>query len=80
MLKVGQTLIVRKAMPCQRESNGRQATIPQGQRITNLESAPDSKKVRFSAIREGQQETFSAFPLAIERCCALTKPVVPKAE
>jgi hypothetical protein len=68
-VQVGQILIVRKAMPCRREARRLHATIPDGQRITVLESAPDSGKVRFSAVCEGEQETFVAVLLIVERCC-----------
>jgi hypothetical protein len=69
--RVGKTLIVTEKMPCKRESNGRHATIPQGQRITILDRVQGSENgVRFSAGPEGTQETFTASPDTLERCCA----------
>jgi hypothetical protein len=68
-------LIVTKAIPCRRESNGRHATIPDGQEITILSPVKDSNDVRFSVAFEGKQETFTTFPSTISRCCGDAKPV-----
>ena len=77
-LQAGQTLVVTKDMPCQRELNRRHATIPDGQRIViqKLESV----SVSFSVPRAGQEETFTTLLSTIERCCAgAKKAAVPKA-
>jgi hypothetical protein len=87
-LQAGQTLIVMKDMPCQRDSNRRHATIPDGQRIVIQKLEPVSVRfselepvsVRFSVTRAGQEETFTTLLSTIELCCAdAKKPAVPKA-
>jgi hypothetical protein len=74
------TLIVTGKIPRKRESNGRHSPIPEGLRITILDRVQRSENgVRFSAGPEGMQETFTASPDTIERCCAIVKLTVPKA-
>jgi len=80
MLKVGQTLIVRKAMPCRREANRRHATVSEGQEIIILQPVPGSGYVHFSVNNQDPREAFRTFESTIERCCAGAKPAASKEE
>jgi hypothetical protein len=79
--RVGKTLIVTEKMPCKRESNGRHATIPEGQRITILDRVQGSENgVRFSAGARRHAGNIHGFPGHVRAVLRIVKPTVPKAE
>jgi hypothetical protein len=78
ILKVGQTLIVKKAMPCRRETNRRHATVSEGHEIVILEPVPGSGYVHFSVKNQDSHEAFRTFEDTIERCCAPMKRPKPE--